>query len=89
MKVFPCAEIALDAQGGGIAIMEALHDPDKIREGEVPIWPTINDKKEKDTENAYSLCSWGHPSIFIITIICFWKYFEFFCGSFQFGFRRG
>ena len=35
MKVFPCAEIALDAQGG-IAIMEALHDPDKIREGEVP-----------------------------------------------------
>ena len=37
MKVFPCAEIALDAQGGGIAVMEALQDRDKIREGEVPI----------------------------------------------------
>ena len=36
MKVFPCAEIALDAQGGGIAVMEALQDRDKIREGEVP-----------------------------------------------------
>ena len=33
MKVFPCEEIALDAQGGGIAIMEALHDKDKIQEG--------------------------------------------------------
>ena len=42
MKVFPCEEIALDAQGGGIAIMEALHDKDKIQEGELPIWPTID-----------------------------------------------
>ena len=32
MKVFPCDEIALDAQGGGIAVMEALHDKDKIGE---------------------------------------------------------
>ena len=31
MKIFPCEEIALDAQGGGIAIIEALHDKDKIR----------------------------------------------------------
>ena len=43
MKVFPCAEIALDAQGGGIAVMEALHDKDKIGEGELPIWPVIDD----------------------------------------------
>ena len=50
MKVFPPQEIALDAQGGGIAIIEALHDKDKIREGELPIWPTINEKKEKDTD---------------------------------------
>ena len=45
MKVFPCVEIALDAQGGGIAVMEALHDKDKIPEGEVPIWPVIDENK--------------------------------------------
>ena len=65
MKVFPCAEIALDAQGGGIAIMEALHDKDKIREGEVPIWPTIDDKKEKDTD--------GEPGLHIVELIQFAK----------------
>jgi hypothetical protein len=51
MKVFPCLEIALDAQGGGIAVMEALHDKDKISEGEVPIWPTIDENKPKDTDD--------------------------------------
>ena len=54
MKVFPCAEIALDAQGGGIAIMEALQDRDKIREGEVAIYPTI-EEKEKDTDHKAGL----------------------------------
>jgi len=54
MKVFPCAEIALDAQGGGIAVMEALQDRDKIREGEVPIYPTI-EEKEKDTDHKAGL----------------------------------
>jgi len=54
MRVFPCAEIALDAQGGGIAVMEALHDRDKIPEGEVAIWPTIDDK-EKDTDDQAGL----------------------------------
>ena len=51
MKVFPCVEIALDAQGGGIAVMEALHDKDKIPEGEVPIWPVIDENKAKDTDD--------------------------------------
>ena len=32
MKTFPCARIGLDAQGGGVAIEEALHDPSKIEE---------------------------------------------------------
>ena len=50
MKVFPCDEVAMDAQGGGIAVMEALHDKDKIGEGEVPIWPVIEDKA-KDTDD--------------------------------------
>lgn len=51
MKVFPCSEIALDAQGGGIAVMEALHDKDKIGEGELPIWPVIDEDKEADTDD--------------------------------------
>lgn len=55
MKIFPCEEIALDAQGGGIAVMEALHDKDKIREGEVAIWPKIDEKKWKDTDGEAGL----------------------------------
>tara|TARA_B100001564_G_scaffold151746_1_gene127550 strand:- start:19875 stop:21866 length:1992 start_codon:yes stop_codon:yes gene_type:complete len=50
MKVFPCAHIALDAQGGGIAISESLHDDDKISEGEVPLWPVVDEDKQKDTD---------------------------------------
>lgn len=38
MKSFPCEHIALDSQGGGIAVREALHDPDKMEAGEIPIW---------------------------------------------------
>jgi hypothetical protein len=49
MKAFPCVEIAIDAQGGGIAVVEALQDRDKIGEGEVQIWPVI-EEKEKDTD---------------------------------------
>jgi len=65
MKMFPCEEIALDAQGGGIAIMEALHDKDKIQPGELPIWPTIDEKKEKDTD--------GNPGLHILEMIQFAK----------------
>jgi hypothetical protein len=55
MKVFPCERIALDAQGGGIAIEEALHDSNKVQEGELPIWPIIDPKKEKDTDHKAGL----------------------------------
>ena len=55
MKLFPCCHIALDAQGGGIAVMEGLHDKDKIEEGEVAIWPVINDDKPKDTDGEQGL----------------------------------
>lgn len=40
-KMFPCEHIGIDGQGGGIAIMEALHDPDELQPGELPIWPYI------------------------------------------------
>ncbi len=55
MKIFPCERIGMDAQGGGVAIEEALHDPSKLQEGENPIWPIIDISKEKDTDNQQGL----------------------------------
>ena len=55
MLLYPCVHIAIDAQGGGIAIMESLHDQDKIKEGELPLWPTIDDNKPKDTDGERGL----------------------------------
>lgn len=51
MKVFPCERIVMDAQGGGIAVEEALHDPDKIFENENPIWQIREEGVEKDTDD--------------------------------------
>lgn len=65
MKVFPAEEIAMDAQGGGIAVMEALHDQDKIQEGELPIWPII-EEKEKDTDDM--------PGLHILNMCQFSRY---------------
>ena len=65
MKIFPCEEIAMDAQGGGIAVMEALHDPDKIQAGEIALWPTIDESKEKDTD--------GNPGLHILKVVQFAK----------------
>lgn len=50
MKVFPCVRIGIDAQGGGVAIEEALHDPSKLEEGELLIWPVIDYNKSKETD---------------------------------------
>jgi hypothetical protein len=55
MKVFPCERIGMDAQGGGIAIEESLHDPGKLEPGEILIWPVINDDKAKDTDDQQGL----------------------------------
>lgn len=55
MKVFPCVRIGIDAQGGGVAIEEALHDPSKLENGELLIWPVIDDKKSKDTDDQQGL----------------------------------
>tara|TARA_B100001778_G_scaffold308350_1_gene289051 strand:- start:203 stop:1207 length:1005 start_codon:yes stop_codon:yes gene_type:complete len=55
MKLFPCLHIAMDAQGGGVAVMESLHDKDKMREGEVALWPVIDDDKPKDTDGERGL----------------------------------
>jgi hypothetical protein len=55
MKTFPCARIGMDAQGGGVAIEEALHDPDKLEEGEISIWPVIDPNKNKETDDQQGL----------------------------------
>jgi hypothetical protein len=54
MKTFTPITIGMDAQGGGIAIEEALHDPGKLEENELLIWPTIQDKY-KDTDDQTGL----------------------------------
>lgn len=55
MKLFPCIHIAMDAQGGGIAVMEALHDSGKLGPGEIAIWPTINRDKPKPSDDERGL----------------------------------
>jgi hypothetical protein len=55
MKIFPCARIGMDAQGGGVAIEEALHDPNKLEEGEQLLWPVIDNNKPKDTDDQQGL----------------------------------
>jgi hypothetical protein len=65
MQTFPCERIGMDAQGGGVAIEEALHDPNKLEEGEVLIWPAINYDKSKDTDN--------QPGLHILELIQFAK----------------
>ncbi len=66
MKLFPCVHIAMDAQGGGIAVMESLHDTDKIQDGEHPIWPVIDDDKPQDTD--------GEKGLHILEMCQFAKY---------------
>jgi hypothetical protein len=55
MQLFPCLHVSIDAQGGGIAVMESLHDKDKLKPGEFLVWPTIEDGKPKDTDDERGL----------------------------------
>jgi hypothetical protein len=55
MKTFPPARIGMDAQGGGVAIEENLHDPSKLQDGEKLIWPVIEENKHKDTDDQSGL----------------------------------
>lgn len=51
MKAFNVVAIGIDAQGGGTSLAEALQDEDKLEEGQVPLWPIIEEKKSKDTDD--------------------------------------
>jgi hypothetical protein len=55
MKTFPPIRIGMDAQGGGVAIEEALHDPGKLQDNEQLIWPIIDYDKAKDTDSQQGL----------------------------------
>jgi len=66
MKLFPCVHIAMDAQGGGIAVMESLHDKDKIKNSELPIWPIIEKDKPKPSD--------GERGLHILEMCQFAKY---------------
>lgn len=51
--VFPTDDIVIDGQGGGVAIIEALHDQNKLESGEEIFWPTnriMNPEKELPTD---------------------------------------
>lgn len=51
MKRFPCEYIAIDKNGGGQAVMEALTDKTKLKKNEVVLLPVINpEEKTKDTD---------------------------------------
>lgn len=50
MKVFPPVYIGIDSQGGGIAVEEALYDPDKTPEGEPRIFREIDPEHEYWTD---------------------------------------
>jgi len=43
--------IAIDSQGGGKQIVDAMNDKDKMNEGEDFLWPVIDEKKEQYTDN--------------------------------------
>jgi len=65
MKTFKPVTIGLDAQGGGVAIEEALHDPEKLEPGEQLIWPVINFDKSRDTDS--------QPGLHILELVQFAK----------------
>lgn len=50
-RLFPCDSIAIDTQGGGVAIMEALGSVTNLKEGELPFWPVVNRDEPRDTDN--------------------------------------
>lgn len=51
MKLFPVVRIAIDGQGGGRPIMEALHDISLLEQGEELLWPVVDPEKPADTDH--------------------------------------
>lgn len=70
MQTFPCTHIAMDAMGGGGAVMEALRQKETLREGEQPILlitpeHPLSDKKERECD--------GEEGLHIVELVYFAK----------------
>jgi len=66
MLAFPNVEVlGIDSQGGGVTVEESLHDLEKLKDGEMPLWREIDSdpKKYKDSD--------GKPGLHIIRMINF------------------
>lgn len=48
--LFPCERIALDAQGGGLQILESLQDPKQCNPGEQLLLPVVDPENEQFTD---------------------------------------
>lgn len=55
MNLFPIVHIAMDAQGGGYSVSEALHDHNQLERGEVPIWPIVDPDKPQESDDQQGL----------------------------------
>lgn len=66
MDLFPICHIAMDAQGGGISVSEALHDSKALKPGETPIWPIIDEDDPKESD--------GKAGLHILELCQFAKY---------------
>lgn len=55
MKIFPYERVVMDSQGGGYQVYEALHDKDKLAEGEQLIWEVTDPDDPKDTDHKQGL----------------------------------
>lgn len=55
MRLFPCDAICLDANGGGIAVLEALGDKSKLKPDESPLLPVsegpLHDGKARESDD--------------------------------------
>jgi len=56
INIFPVDKIvgpsvAIDAQGGGNHLLEALQDKNKMKEGEIAIYEALDTEKEKETDD--------------------------------------
>lgn len=66
MVSFPNVErICIDSQGGGVTVEESLHDIEKLKDGEQPLWRMVDPdpKKAKDSD--------GKPGLHIIDMVNF------------------
>lgn len=55
MDLFPIVHIAMDAQGGGYSVAEALHDNNQLQPGEIAIWPIIDEEKPQSSDDQQGL----------------------------------